>query len=178
MKREATLMGIFMACLLGIFSIAPVFGLEWESSCLNDTHMVKNTELCVNNVCYPANQTVFCEYNCSETRCNPVHSSDEKSVALSIALVGIAFVFAYLGVKTKEQHWMMQFLFLGVSMLVMLITISVIADFDFLTTIEMGGVLVGGYSLIMWVIIIFVVYFMIQFLTRVLKAWGGKSEKK
>jgi hypothetical protein len=78
----------------------------------------------------------------------------------------MAFILAYIGIKMKEQHWMMQFMFLGASLLVMLMMIFVISGSDVLTQLQIQNILTGGYGMIMWIIILFILYFIILFIIK------------
>lgn len=71
-------------------------GLTWDRSCINSTHLLKETKPCISGVCYTLNDTDFCPYGCEDNI--TTHGADciDPPYIITLEVIGgvvILFIF-------------------------------------------------------------------------------------
>ena len=109
--------------------------------------------------------------------CNQQAPSD-FFFAVAIAFSIIAFMFAYLSVKFSDEHWPLQILFILISIGFVVIAVFTIAGYSTLTGNNLNDVLLNGYTIGVWVIVIVALYFIVLFLYNLLLEMTNKKKKR
>ena len=86
---------IMVLSVLFLFMTATGYALEWESTCINTTHLFKEANLLYNDTTYSFNQTVNCPSGCSDNlqSCNP-SAFESNFLFIIIMAIILAMMFA------------------------------------------------------------------------------------
>ena len=90
----------------------------------------------------------------------------------------IAFMFAYLSVKFSEDHWALQILFIMTAIGFVIIDVFVIAGYSTLTGNNINDILLNGYNIGVWAILLVATYFIVLFLYNLLLTMTEKRKSK
>lgn len=124
----------------------------------------------------------------------------EFIIAVALGLIGIAFVFAYLSCSIDRRHGVMQFLFLSLTMIMLVLLSALLIQFPNIKTISdeytntttnitqtnvtyeipssVSNPLTAGYSVLLWSFILTLGYFIVFFAYQVLVNMGRIKKRK
>lgn len=106
----------------------------------------------------------------------------EVFMALGVGFAIIAFALIYLSQKVDSEFWPLQLLFLIFGIAYMLMTIYLLSGFSELTKNSLNDVIVGGYSIGIWLLIGTFTYFIYLWVKHALESMrdmkkGGRPFK-
>jgi hypothetical protein len=137
---------VFLVCILSVLAtLNGVNAIDYNITCVNG-NLIKNGTLDVNGQNYVFFQNTTCPYGCASNgiECDELVRSDVNFVLYPISMLIISAIFGFLAVKTEKKYF--QFLFLGLTMLFIIIGMGLFAGFLTMTASQMEGLLVIGYQ--------------------------------
>ena len=178
MMKSAILVFVVLAVLL-----VPTVQ-AFNQTCTNDV-LTKELSITANGETTLITMDEDCPYGCADpdpdtglsTECNQQAPSD-FFFAVAIAFSMIAFMFAYLSVKFSEDHWALQILFIMTAIGFVIIDVFVIAGYSTLTGNNINDILLNGYNIGVWAILLVATYFIVLFLYNLLLTMTEKRKSK
>jgi len=163
--------GIIIGLVLAVLLAQSVNALDWKNSCLNDTHLFRESALNYNGTEYSFNQTVYCEYNCSNITLACMPNQDNPNppniFAAVLVLMGVAAMFLFIAFSIKERHPELGLMFLIIPLFFMSAALGLVAiPFNVST---MGSIQNIVYS-VMFAVIVTAILTIFIFLLKIIVA--------
>jgi hypothetical protein len=145
-KLVVFLAAVLVMELAYLVSIGGVNALSNSYVNCTDGFLIKNItkEISGTEVTFIENET--CPYGCSDSgiECNELASANPNFVLFPIAILIVAGIFAFLSVRTNKEWF--QFLFLGLTMIFLILSMGLFAGYTTLTIVQTKTLLTYGYQ--------------------------------